>query len=108
MVLRDGQCVGELNQTEIEYQRMVSMMMGRDVQQYYHHSRHDVHAGSVLEVRDLCYFAAHKPISFTMQEGYNPIIDGCVVAPMVIDLNTGDAYAVTCQAHDPAIELRSD
>lgn len=69
MVLRDGRCVGELSQAEIEYQRMVSMMVGRDVQQYYHHSRHDVRAGSVLEVRDLSYPGARKPISFTIRHG---------------------------------------
>jgi len=35
-----------------------------------------------------------KTITFTMQEGYNPMIDGCILAPTMTDGRNGDVYAV--------------
>lgn len=51
-VLRDGENAGELERQEIEHDRMVSLMVGRDLSQFYPHEPHA--PGEVaLEVKDL-------------------------------------------------------
>ena len=40
VVLRDGQNAGELSRGEISHDRMVSLMVGRDLSQFYAHSPH--------------------------------------------------------------------
>ncbi|MCP5538544.1 MAG: sugar ABC transporter ATP-binding protein [Akkermansiaceae bacterium] len=51
-VLRDGENAGELGREEIEHDRMVTMMVGRDLSRFYPHEPHA--PGEVaLEVRDL-------------------------------------------------------
>ncbi len=51
-VLRDGANAGELEREELSHDRMVSLMVGRDVSQFY--ARRSRHAGApVLEVADL-------------------------------------------------------
>ncbi|MEM6473663.1 MAG: sugar ABC transporter ATP-binding protein, partial [Planctomycetota bacterium] len=56
MVMRDGERVGELQKDEVTHQAMVSLMVGRDVSQFFQRSQkaeqqHD--AKVVLEVTDL-------------------------------------------------------
>lgn len=41
VVLRDGKCAGSLARDEISHDRMVRLMVGRDVSQFYHHESHD-------------------------------------------------------------------
>ncbi|MCH9022092.1 MAG: ATP-binding cassette domain-containing protein, partial [Planctomycetes bacterium] len=52
MVLRDGRNSGELRHNEIEHDRMVKLMVGRDVSQYYARKRH-TRGKWVLEVENL-------------------------------------------------------
>ena len=52
LVLRDGEIAGELNKQEISHDRMVQLMVGRDVTQFYQHETHP--RGDVaLEIRGL-------------------------------------------------------
>lgn len=69
IVLCDGKKVGELTRREVDYNRMVSMMVGRDIEQYYHHQYHKVDNPPALEVVDLEYPAARKPVNFTICQG---------------------------------------
>jgi ribose transport system ATP-binding protein len=69
VVLRDGCKVGELGRHEIDHDRMVSMMVGRELSQFYPHQPHEV--GEVaLEVKGL-RTVAHpgKPVSLVVREG---------------------------------------
>jgi ribose transport system ATP-binding protein len=51
-VLRDGENAGELEKEEISHDAMVRLMVGRDVDRFYHRTRHEL--GEVgLEVRGL-------------------------------------------------------
>ena len=50
--LRDGQNAGELQKNEIDKDRMVRMMIGRDVSQFYDRRQH-VRGDAVLEVKGL-------------------------------------------------------
>src|SRR5262249_52044460 len=50
VVLRDGQNAGQLAHEEISHDRMVKLMVGRDVSQFYQHEPH-ARGQSVLEVR---------------------------------------------------------
>jgi ribose transport system ATP-binding protein len=68
MVLRDGKKVGELTREEVDYNRMVSMMVGRNIDQYYHHQHHKVNNPPALEVIDLEYPAAHQPVNFVIRQ----------------------------------------
>jgi ribose transport system ATP-binding protein len=52
VVLRDGQHVGQLTRDEIDHQRMVQMMVGRDVSKFYARQRHKL-GDTVLRVCDL-------------------------------------------------------
>lgn len=69
MVLRDGQYVGQIDKEQIEYDRMVSMMVGRDIEQYYHLHEHHIDNQPALEVKDLRYEAGTKPVNFTIGQG---------------------------------------
>jgi ribose transport system ATP-binding protein len=51
-VLRDGQNAGDLAREEVSHDRMVKLMVGRDLSQFYARSSH-VPGGTVLEVRQL-------------------------------------------------------
>src|ERR1043166_5979350 len=42
VVLRDGQNVGELKKTEIQHDRMVGLMVGRELSQFYQRRPHDM------------------------------------------------------------------
>jgi ribose transport system ATP-binding protein len=70
-VLRDGKNAGELNRAEIDHDRMVQLMVGRELKQFYDR-RHPDGIGRrapVLEVRDLRWMAGQKPIGFKIFSG---------------------------------------
>ena len=69
IVLRDGKQVGHLNKSEIDYERMVRMMVGRDIRQYYPHRRHHLCDQDALKVENLQCSAAGEPVSFTIKKG---------------------------------------
>jgi len=52
VVLRDGRYVGQLSRDEIDYDAMVSMMVGRDVSKFYHRAPHET-GDEVLAVEQL-------------------------------------------------------
>lgn len=52
--LRDGCNSGDLSREEIDYDRMAKLMVGRNIQKFYHHIQHlTPETKTVLEVRDL-------------------------------------------------------
>ena len=68
-VLRDGENAGELAAGQIDHSSMVSLMVGRDISQFYARSQHEL--GEVaLEVRDLVVpdHPQHK-LSFQIRAG---------------------------------------
>ena len=70
VVLRDGRHVGTLSRDELSHGRMVQLMVGRDVQQFYQRAPHTVRAGQpALEVRGLRISATSAPVSFSIQHG---------------------------------------
>ena len=68
-VLRDGENAGALEREEISHDRMVRLMVGRDISQFYHHL--DRQPGpTILEVEELCTGAYPKnPLSFHVRGG---------------------------------------
>jgi ribose transport system ATP-binding protein len=69
VVLRDGRRVGELIGKAIEHDRMVSLMVGRDLRQYFRQKAHHVRTGEALRVTDLRLTAAEQPINFHINRG---------------------------------------
>jgi ribose transport system ATP-binding protein len=70
-VLRDGKNAGELSKTEIDHDRMVRLMVGRELKQFYER-QHPPGTGKrvpVLEVRGLRWQAGQEPISFAVYPG---------------------------------------
>ena len=69
VVLRDGQNAGELARTEIDHDRMVKLMVGRDLSQLYQRPSH-VAGSPVLEVQGLRTIAHPKhELNFTLRAG---------------------------------------
>jgi ribose transport system ATP-binding protein len=69
-VLRDGKHVGTLSRDELNHDRIVQLMVGRDVQQFYQRAPHTVREGQpALDVRELCVSAASDPLSFSIRPG---------------------------------------
>ena len=68
-VLRNGENAGGLDREEISHNRMVRLMVGRDISQFYHHL--DRQPGPpILEVEELCTGAYPKnPLSFHVRGG---------------------------------------
>ncbi len=70
-VLRDGRNAGELARDEISHDRMVRLMVGRELAQFY--ARHPQvpapEATPALEVRELRWSAGQPPISFRLYPG---------------------------------------
>ena len=68
-VLRDGENAGALERAEISHDRMVRLMVGRDISQFYHHL--DRQPGPpILEVEELCTGAyPSSPLSFHVRGG---------------------------------------
>ncbi|MEM9281749.1 MAG: sugar ABC transporter ATP-binding protein [Verrucomicrobiota bacterium] len=69
VVLRDGENAGELKQGEIDHDSMVSLMVGRDLDQFYAHE--EVNPGEVLLEADRVRTPAHptEEISFQLRAG---------------------------------------
>jgi ribose transport system ATP-binding protein len=69
--LRDGKNAGELSKDEISHERMVRLMVGRELKQFYerHHPVEPSRRPPVLEVRDLRWQAGQLPINFTIFPG---------------------------------------
>ena len=69
IVLRDGENSGELARHEIDHERMVSLMVGRSLTQFYQHEEHQ-RGEPVLEVSDLAVPGhSDRPINFTLHAG---------------------------------------
>lgn len=70
VVLRDGKHVGTLTAGDICPERMVSLMIGRNLQQLYHKSSHTIaDRPAALDVRNLHYPGAAAPADFSIQRG---------------------------------------
>ena len=68
-VLRDGENAGELSADEITRNAMVSLMVGRDISQFYARREHEI-GDPVLEVEDLVIPAwPEHSLSFTVRRG---------------------------------------
>ena len=68
-VLRDGENAGALEREEISHDRMVRLMVGRDISEFYHHL--DRQPGPpILEVGEMCTAGYPKtPLSFHVRGG---------------------------------------
>lgn len=68
-VLRDGQYIGSLTRSEISPDRLVQMMVGRAMQDFYEHQRQTTPGPVVLEVRNISDGRKVKPASFAVHAG---------------------------------------
>jgi ribose transport system ATP-binding protein len=69
IVLRDGQNSGELERSAIDHDRMVSLMVGRELTEFYQHRAHKM-GEPRLEVSGLVIPGrSPEPISFTLHAG---------------------------------------
>lgn len=68
-VLRDGQYIGSLTRDEISPQRLVQMMVGRSMQDFYEHQRQTNPGAVVLEVRNISDGRKIEPASFKIRAG---------------------------------------
>jgi ribose transport system ATP-binding protein len=67
-VLRDGEYVGELKRSEFSADKVIEMMVGRRVEEFYEHNNHT--AGSiVLDVRNMDDGKRVKHASFQLRQG---------------------------------------
>ena len=67
-VLRDGEYVGELKRAEFSADKVIEMMVGRRVEEFYEHTNHT--AGSVvLDVRNMGDGKRVKRASFQLRQG---------------------------------------
>jgi rhamnose transport system ATP-binding protein len=68
VVLRDGRLVGELPREQLTDERLSSMMVGRELGQFFH--KRDVAVGEiVLRVEGLLVPGAHEPVSLEVRAG---------------------------------------
>ncbi len=70
--LRDGRNSGELARQEISHRRMVELMVGRDLKQFFHRAHPPARADATprLEVRQLRYAGGpDTPVSFALRAG---------------------------------------
>ncbi len=68
-VLRDGQYIGSLTREEISPERLVQMMVGRPMQDFYEHQRQTSVGPVVLEVRNLGDNRKVQPTNLTLHAG---------------------------------------
>ncbi|MFB2894339.1 sugar ABC transporter ATP-binding protein [Aerosakkonemataceae cyanobacterium BLCC-F50] len=68
-VLRDGQYIGSLTRDEISPERLVQMMVGRPMQDFYEHQRQTSVGPVVLEVRNLGDNRKVQPTNLTLHAG---------------------------------------
>jgi ABC-type sugar transport system ATPase subunit len=79
VVLRDGRRVGELPRAALDEETIASMMVGRELTDYYH--KRSVSIGKpVLEVKDLHVDGAPASISFNVHAGEIVVLAGLVGA----------------------------
>lgn len=78
-VLRDGQYIGTKPTDELDMDKIINMMVGRDLENRFPHKDHNV-GGPILEVRNLTTFYEPKVIdvSFTLNKGEILGISGLV------------------------------
>ncbi|MDF5721002.1 MAG: sugar ABC transporter ATP-binding protein [Rhizonema sp. PD37] len=79
-VLRDGQYIGSLTRDEISPQKLVQMMVGRSMQDFYEHQRQKNPGPVVLSVRNLSNGGKVKPASFDVHAGEIVALSGLVGA----------------------------
>ncbi|WP_392535507.1 sugar ABC transporter ATP-binding protein [Nostoc sp. C117] len=79
-VLRDGQYVGSLTREEISAQRLVQMMVGRSMQDFYEHQRVTNPGPVVLEVKNISDGRKIQPTSFQIRAGEIVGLSGLVGA----------------------------
>jgi ribose transport system ATP-binding protein len=65
-VLRDGRYIGSLSREEIDINRIITMMVGRETKLDFHRSREGVEKETALEVRGLCNYKL-KDVSFSLR-----------------------------------------
>jgi ribose transport system ATP-binding protein len=68
-VLRDGEYVGTLERDDISAARVVQMMVGRSLKEFYEHQQKRDFGAHVLEIRGLGDGKKIKPASFTVRAG---------------------------------------
>ncbi|WP_193195350.1 sugar ABC transporter ATP-binding protein [Nostoc sp. MG11] len=68
-VLRDGQYIGSLTRDEISPQRLVQMMVGRPMEDFYEHQRQMNPGPVVLEVRNISDGRKIEPMSLKIHAG---------------------------------------
>lgn len=79
-VLRDGEYVGSLDRNEISPERLIQMMVGRPLQDFYEHQRQTTVGSVVLEVRDITDGREIQPTSLTLHAGEIVGLSGLVGA----------------------------
>jgi ribose transport system ATP-binding protein len=68
-VLRDGQYIGSLDRSEISPDRLVQMMVGRPMQDFYEHQRQTTPGSVVLEVRQMGDGRKVQPTDLVLRAG---------------------------------------
>ena len=68
-VLRDGSLVKTLNAKDCTEEQLISLMVGREVKQYFHKEVDEKSEETVLRVRNLTRRSKFKNISFEVREG---------------------------------------
>ena len=87
-VLRDGRNAGGLEKEEISHDRMVRLMVGRDISQFYHRLERQLEA-PLLKVEKLCTRAfPSRPLSFQIRGGEIVGVAGLVGAGRTALLQT--------------------
>ncbi|XGV99799.1 MAG: sugar ABC transporter ATP-binding protein [Leptolyngbya sp. BL-A-14] len=79
-VLRDGEYIGSLTRDEISAERLVQMMVGRSMGDFYEHKRQTNVGEAVLEVRDISDGRKVKSTSLTLHAGEIVGLSGLVGA----------------------------
>ena len=111
VVLRDGRNAGELARAEIDHDRMVKLMVGRDLSQFYQRRAHDI-GPPLLRVAGL-RTPAHprEPLDFEVRAGEIVGVAGLVGAGRTELLRTlfgiDRAAGGTIHLHGTELKLRS-
>jgi ribose transport system ATP-binding protein len=79
-VLRDGQYIGSLTRNEISPERLVQMMVGRPMQDFYEHQRQTNVGDVVLEVRNISDGRKVQPTNLILRAGEIVGLSGLVGA----------------------------